>query len=79
MLRNGFPSKEKLAMLRERYPKGTRIMLECMDDPYTKLVCGDVGTVDFVDDAGTISMIWDRGSSLGLIPGVDSFHIVKEG
>ena len=47
-------SKEKLAMLREQYPKGTRVELVRMDDPYTCLTTGDKGTVRGVDDMGTI-------------------------
>ena len=34
-----------------------------MDDPYTKL---DLGTVDFVDDNGTIFANWDSGLASGL-------------
>ncbi len=31
------------------------------------------GTVAYVDDIGQIGVKWDTGSSLSLIPGVDSF------
>lgn len=34
-------SKETLAMLREKYPAGTRVELVHMDDPYTSLTTGD--------------------------------------
>ncbi len=43
-------SKETLAKLREKYPKGTKVELVYMDDPYTKLTAGDKGTVKYVDD-----------------------------
>lgn len=33
------------------------------------------GKVDMVDDAGQIHVNWENGSSLALVPGVDSFHI----
>lgn len=36
-----------------------------MDDPYSKLEASDKGTVKFVDDAGTVHVAWDKGSSLG--------------
>lgn len=65
--------------VKEQYKKGMRIVLEFMDDPYSKLIPGDAGTVEFVDDAGQIHMRWDRGSSLALIPGVDEFRVVEEG
>ena len=64
-------SKEKLAMLREQYPKGTRVVLVRMDDPYTSLTTGDKGTVRYVDDMGTIHISWDCGSTLGAVYGVD--------
>ena len=71
---NGFMSAEQVARIREEYPKGTRIELIAMNDPYTKLDFGDKGTVQFVDSAGQIQMKWDCGSQLALIPGVDSFR-----
>lgn len=35
---------------------------------------GSRGTVHCVDDMSTIHMRWDNGSSLGLVPGEDSFR-----
>jgi hypothetical protein len=67
-----FPSKEVVAHLREMYPKGTRVELISMDDPYTRLKPGDKGRVDFVDDTGTLHTTWDSGSYLGVVYGVDS-------
>jgi len=69
-----FPTPKEVARIRTVYPKGTRVVLISMEDPYTQLKPGDAGTVDFVDDAGQIHMNWDRGSTLALIPGVDSFR-----
>ena len=47
------PSREELNYLRESYPNGARIELVHMGpDPYSKLMPGDRGTVDHVDDAG---------------------------
>ena len=70
-------SKEVLAMLRERYPAGTRVELVHMNDPYTSLTAGDKGTVRFVDDIGTIHISWDCGSSLGAVYGEDVVKIIK--
>lgn len=64
-------SKETLAMLREKYPSGTRVELVHTDDPYTSLTTGDKGTVKHVDDMGTIHISWDCGSLLGVVYGVD--------
>ena len=63
---NKFPSKEAVMALRKQYPKGTRVVLVHMNDPYTKLRPGDLGTVDFIDDAGSIFCFWDNGSTLGV-------------
>lgn len=63
--------KETLAMLREKYPTGTRVELVHMDDPYTSLTTGDKGTVKHVDDMGTIHISWDCGSTLGAVYGED--------
>ena len=72
----GFPSESQVKRIKTAYPVGTRITLISMDDPYSKLVYGDEGTVVGVDDAGQIMMKWDKGSSLSLIPGVDSFSVI---
>ena len=64
-------SKETLSILREQYPKGTRVELVYMDDPYTKLTTGDKGTVIHVDDIGTVHINWDCGSTLGAVYGED--------
>ena len=43
-----------------------------MDDPYADIRPGEKGTVDSVDDTGTIFVNWDKGSTLGVVYGVDS-------
>ena len=73
-----FPSREQIAALRERYPHGTKVELLSMDDPQAPPT-GTMGEVMGVDDAGQILVRWETGSSLSLIPGVDSFHIVQKG
>jgi len=47
-------SYERLKKLKEDFPKGTRVELIKMDDPYTTLKAGDKGTVAFIDDMATI-------------------------
>ena len=41
----------------------------------THMPPGLKGKVDMVDDAGQIHVNWENGSSLALVPAVDSFHI----
>ena len=55
---------------------GKKVQLVYTDDQYTKLKPGDFGIVRLVDDTGTIHVNWENGSNLGLIPGVDKFHII---
>ena len=69
---NKFPSKETVERLRREHPQGTRVELVRMNDPYSKLKPGDLGTVDFVDDTGTVFIIWDSGSHLGVVYGEDA-------
>lgn len=69
--------KEVLLSLNENYPKGSRIELLSMNDPYTNLLPGDQGTVTDIDDTGTIFVSWDRGSSLGLVFGIDHYRKVE--
>jgi len=67
-----FPNKETVERVRGQYPKGTRVELISMSDPYTTLKPGDRGTVDFVDDTATIFVRWDNGSGFGVVYGEDS-------
>ena len=70
--------KNKVELLRQRYPEGTRICLEHMED-LCPVESGTCGTVEFVDDAGTLHCKFDNGRMLGVIPDVDQFHkIVQE-
>ena len=62
--------------LRKQYPKGTRVILVHTNDSHTKLRPGDLGIVDFIDDAGSIFCIWDNGSTLGVVFGVDEIQIL---
>ena len=63
-------SKETLALLRTRYPAGTRVELIRMDDPQAHPV-GTKGTVLGVDDVGSILVAWDNGSGLNVAFGED--------
>jgi len=36
-----------------------------------------VGEIRGVDDAGSVLVRWDNGSSLSLIPSVDKFYLLK--
>lgn len=69
-------SRKEVEDLRRRYPKGSRVKLIKLEDPYRNIPEGTKGTVDSVDDIGTIHVRWDDGSRLGIVPGVDEFRKV---
>lgn len=70
-------NKTELNAIREKYKKGVKVELIQMDDPQAPPI-GTKGTVEFVDDIGTIHIAWENGSSLGLIPGLDKFKIIEQ-
>ena len=51
--------------LKEQYPSGTRVELLEMNDISAPPI-GTLGTVNYVDDIGTIHVKWDNGSNLGV-------------
>ncbi len=73
-----FLDRETVQDLKQRYPAGTRIMLDRMGNDPRPIEPGTKGTVRIVDDAGTVHCNFDNGRSLGLIPGEDSFHKIQE-
>ena len=75
---NGFPNKATVEARRSRYAKGTRVELVSMSDPYTTLNPGDRGTVNFVDDTGTVFADWDNGSTLGAVYGEDEIMLLSK-
>ena len=70
-------SREKVEMLRKRYPAGTEVCLDAMEGE-NQMESGLKGKVFYVDDAGQILVHWENGSSLSLIPGADRFHKVSD-
>lgn len=74
---NKFPSREIVESIRRQYPKGTRVALISMSDPYSKLKPGDEGLVSCIDDTGTIFVTWDNGEGLGIVYGEDSCRKVE--
>ena len=69
---------ERIEYLRGMYPAGTRLRCERMEDPWSPVPPGTTGTVEFIDDIGTIHMKWDNGRTLGLVYGEDRFTVIKE-
>ena len=57
-------NKENVERLRQRYPEGTRICLDRMNDDPFPVESGTLGRVDHVDDIGTLHCIFDNGRTL---------------
>nr|DAZ60242.1 MAG TPA: protein of unknown function (DUF4314) [Caudoviricetes sp.] len=72
-----FPNKNYLEQLRKQYPVGTKIRLISMRNEKYPILPGTIGEVTHIDDLGSIHMKWQNGSSLAIIPEVDSFKVLE--
>ena len=61
-----FQSTAEIEGIRQVYHKGVRVKLLRMNDSYY-VEEGTLGTVQMVDDAGTIHVKWDNGRRLGVV------------
>ena len=63
---------------KKTYQEGMKVVLDAdmNDNSPNAPKAGATGVVQYVDDMGTVHVFWDNGSSLGLIPDEDSFHVV---
>lgn len=68
-------SREDLTKLREDFPKGTRVKLVYMEDPQAP-PAGTLGTVESVDDIGSLVVRWDNDSGLRVVYGEDKVEKV---
>ena len=70
-----FPSRATVERLKQQYPVGTRIVLHKMED-FQAPPIGTKGTVQGVDDIGSLLVKWDNGSGLNVAYGVDEVEIL---
>ena len=72
--------KQQVELLRTTYPAGTRVCLhEMIGEP--QMTHGLTGTVQCVDDRGSIHVKWDNGSTLALLQEEDvqdMFEIIND-
>lgn len=66
--------RRKAEYLKKAYPPGTRIVLNSMGDDPRPIQSGMRGTVEAVDDIGTVHCKFDSERNLGLIDGEDDFR-----
>lgn len=57
-------------LLKKRYPAGTRVRLLKMEDP-NPVPVGMLGTVEDVDDIGSLIVQWDNGRQLHVLHSID--------
>lgn len=69
-------SQKEVERIKKMYPKGTRILIERMNDPYHPIERGTKGTVDYVDDIGTLHCTFDNGRCQGVVTDKDIFHVI---
>lgn len=62
-------------LLKRRYPAGTRVRLLKMEDP-NPVPIGMLGTVEDVDDIGSLIVQWDNGRQLHVLHGIDEVEII---
>lgn len=70
--------RARAKLIKEQYPKGTRIMLKQMDDVQAPPF-GTLGTVQGVDGIGNILVQWDNGSTLSVTEVDEVVKIEKRG
>ena len=75
---NNLPSSQDIERLRQKYPAGTMIRLNHMEDPFAPVPPGTFGEVTMVDDGGNIHMRWQNGRSLSLIEEADDFTVIAK-
>ena len=73
-----FPSREIIKSLRTEFPVGARVEILKMNDVQAPPM-GTLGTVTGIDDLGTVHVLWDNGSSLGVAYGEDKCRLVNFG
>ena len=66
-----------LAELEKRFPAGAMVELVKMEDGDSPPI-GTKGKVLQVDALGTVHVLWETGSTLGIIPSVDEIRLVSE-
>jgi len=70
-------TKLEIEMIKKKYIKGTRLKIKKVYDYTVETERGTKGTVDIVDDIGTIHLTLENNSPASLIVGIDEFEILE--
>lgn len=68
--------KKTIEELKKKYPIGARVKLIRMNDRQAP-PSGTFGTVNGVDDIGSVLITWDNGSTLNVVFGEDAIEVLK--
>lgn len=71
------PLRETIELLKAKYPAGTVIELQYMNDKQAPPV-GTKGTVWGIDDMGHLLVRWETGSSLNVVLGIDQIKVIAK-
>ena len=74
----GLPTRAQVERIRQQYPVGTKVRMIRMEEDRNPIQPGTVGTVAYVDDAGSVHMKWENGRTLAFILGIDSVEIIEK-
>lgn len=69
---NDIPKPEIIEQIRKDHPKDSRVRLIKMVDP-RPIPPNTEGSVIAVDGIGQIHIKWDNGSTLALVPSIDTY------
>jgi hypothetical protein len=72
-----YEHESTLAELKKRFPEGAMVELMKMEDKDSPPL-DTKGEVLHVDAWGTVHVLWETGSTLGIIPSVDEIRLVSE-
>ena len=65
--------EETVTALQAAWPIGTRVRLNALDGVQAPAP-GTCGTITGVDDNGQVHVVWDTGSTLALLDGIDTWE-----
>lgn len=68
--------KKTIEELKKKYPIGARVKLIRMNDIQAP-PSGTLGTVNGVDDIGSVLVTWENGSTLNVVFGEDVIEVLK--
>lgn len=74
---NTWLTKQQVDQIKEMYPIGTTIRLIYMRDNIHPVESGMEGEIVGVDDQGQLSVKWENGRNLALVPSVDDFEVLE--